>query len=83
MPLKFAQSWLLFAVFETRSRAVDLGLEALGHARVALGGREVDTLLKRFDRARYVALAEKGPGFAKDASIALAFCGGIHEDYRK
>ena len=62
---------------------VDLGLEALGHACVALGGREVDTLLKRFDRARYVALAEKGPGFAKDASIALAFCGGIHEDYRK
>jgi|BogFormECP04_OM1_1039644.scaffolds.fasta_scaffold53912_2 hypothetical protein len=83
MPLKFAQSWLLFAVFETRLRAVDLGLEALGHACVALGGREVDTLLKRFDRARYVALAEKGPGFAKDASIALAFCGGIHEDYRK
>ena len=64
-------------------RAIDLGLEALCHSHVALRGGQFHALLKHFDRARYVALAEKGPGFAKDAGIALAFFGSIHEDYRK
>lgn len=63
--------------------AIDLGLEALGHPKVALRVCQFDALLKHFGGARYVALAEKGPGFAEDASVALAFFGGIHEDYRK
>ncbi len=62
-------------------RAIDLALEALRHPRVALGGRQLDALLKDRDRARYVAFAEQGSGLAEDARVALAFFGGIHEDY--
>ena len=51
------------------------------HPRVAQRAGQFHALLKHFDRTRYVALAEKGPGFAEDASVALAFFGGFHEDY--
>ena len=78
--MKFAESWLLFAVVGTRLRALDFRLEALGHARVTLGGGNFHSLLKRFDGARYVAFAKKGPGLAEDTSVALAFFGGIHEE---
>ena len=62
-------------------RALDFLLEALGHSRIPFSASELDALLKCFHRARYVALAEKCTGFAKDARIALAFFGSIHEDY--
>ncbi len=78
--MKFAESWLLFGVFGVGLRALDFGLEALGHAGVALGGGKFHPLLKRFDGARYVAFAEEGSGFAEDTSVALAFFGGIHEE---
>ena len=81
--LKFSQSWLLLAVCRTGLRTLDFILKALGHVRIALCASEFDPLLKCFDRARYVALAEEGSGFAKDARVALAFFGRIHEDYRK
>ncbi len=74
-------SHLFFAGSRSGLRAIDLGLEARGHLRVAERRGQLDALLKHLDRARYVALAEQGPGFAEDASIALAFFGGIHEDY--
>ena len=61
--------------------AIDLVLEALGHPRVAERAGQFDALLKYLDRARYVALAEKGPGFAEDARVTFAFLGRIHEDY--
>jgi len=61
--------------------AIDFALEALSHPRVAERARQFAALLKYLDRARYVALAEKGPGFAEDARVALSFFGGIHADY--
>ena len=82
--LKFVQSWLfdgVFVVFRGRRGALDLALEALGHLHVALRVRKLHAFLKQFDGARYVALAEQGPGFAEDARVALTFFGGIHEDY--
>ena len=69
--------------FRAGSRLSDLGLEPVRHPRVAERIGQLDALLKHFDRASYLALAEEGPGFAEDASIALAFFSGIHEDYRK
>ena len=79
--MKFAKSWLLLGFFGVGLRAIDLGLKALSHPRVAQRAGQFHALLKHFDRTRYVALAEKGPGFAEDASVALAFFGGFHEDY--
>ncbi len=64
-------------------RAIDFALEAFGHFRIALRVRELHAFLKHFDRARYVALAQQGPGFAENARITLTFFGGIHEEYRK
>lgn len=61
--------------------AIDLGPEALCHPRVAERAGQLDALLQHSDCARYVALAEKGSGFAEDPSVALTFFGGIHEDY--
>jgi hypothetical protein len=79
--LKFSQSWLIFAGRRLGLRALEFLLKALGHARISLCASEFDALLKCFDRARYVALAEKGSSFAKDARVALAFFGRIHDDY--
>ncbi len=81
MALKFKRSWL--PVFGAGLSAIDLGLKAIRHPRVAERVGQLHALLKHFDRASYVALAEKRPGFAEDASVALALFGGIHEDYRK
>ena len=57
-PLKFARSWLFFAAFRRRRRAIDLGLKARGHFGIALRGGKLDAFLKHLDRARYVAVAE-------------------------
>jgi hypothetical protein len=62
-------------------RALDFALETRGHPLISLRASKFDALLKHFDRTRYVALAEKGPGLAEDARVALAFSGGIHGDY--
>lgn len=62
-------------------RTLDFSLEALGHLRITLSIGQLHALLKHFDGARYVALAEEGSGFAEDACVGLAFFGRIHEDY--
>ena len=79
--MKIAKSWLVFTVCGIGLCALDFFLEALGHSRIPFGASKFDALLKRFHRARYVAFAEQRTGFAKDACIAFAFFGGIHEDY--
>ena len=62
---------------------VDFRLKLPHHSRIALDLGNGDAFLKYFNRARYVALAEESSGLTKDASVALTFSGGIHEDYRK
>jgi hypothetical protein len=79
-PLKFAKSWLFFAGCGAGLCAFELGLEARGHPRIAQRSGQFGALLKHCGRASYVALAEKGSGFAEDASVALTFFGSIHED---
>ena len=68
------------AWIELLLRGFDFGLETPGHPRVGEAVGELHALLKHFDRARYLALAEKGSGFAKDPRVRFAFFGRIHED---
>jgi hypothetical protein len=75
---KKPQKKLLFGV-ETDS--IDIGLKACCHCGVSKIARDFDALLQDLDRSRYVALAEKGSRFAKDAGVAFAFFRCSHEDY--
>ena len=68
-------------LFGVEIDSIDIGLKARCHRGVAETARRFDSLLQDLDRARYVALAEKGSRFTKDAGVAFAFFGGSHEDY--
>ncbi len=59
--------------------SLDFGGEPARHLMVAEAGGQLPAFLQGFDRARYVALAEKRAGLAEDTRVALSLFGGIHE----
>jgi len=60
-----------------RGKPLNFIAEAARHRGIALSPGQFHPLLQYLDCTRYVALADKGSGLAKDAGVAFSF-GGVH-----
>ncbi len=65
-------------LFRRSARTDNFSGEPAHHSCIAPFLGQQLALFKHFNRSRYSAFAEQRSGFAKDASVAGSFFGGIH-----
>ncbi len=70
--------WALFRRRIRRGKPLNFIAEAARHRGIALSPGQFHALLQYLDCTRYVALADEGSGFAKEAGVAFSF-GGVHD----